>query len=65
MTWRWKLARLLLRDDPDWLILPTAMFEDYLRRLAEEEKVRELIEAHGHLTPVLDLLTPRKNERMH
>lgn len=64
MTWRIRLAEWLLRHTT-YSVVSDAVLCDYYTILVEEQRVREVIERQTHLRPVLDLLTPRKGERMH
>jgi hypothetical protein len=62
MTWRVRLARLILHFDPEYVVCETRDFEAFLQMITEEEKVRQLIAEHDHLTPVLDLLPKRESK---
>lgn len=64
MTWRVRLARFILRSDPDWMVCLTSDYCAFIRLLVEEDKVRSIIAQHAQLGPVLDLL-PRKPETRH
>jgi hypothetical protein len=65
MTWRTRLAEWLIRNDTEYVLVPTEHYLAYVRMLSAEEKLRALIQQHMHLSPTLDLLLPRKGEVKH